>query len=105
MTTTRQPSGFSAVAGIVLLLLIVLSAFATRPARAQQSPVWPTIVPVQIAAGFDEPMYVTHAGDGSGRIFVVQKDGAIRIIANGTVLPTPFLNIDPLVGSGGGEQG
>ena len=37
---------------------------------------------------------VTHAGDGSGRLFLVSPDGVIRILSGGTVLPTPFLN-DP----------
>lgn len=58
-----------------------------------------------IADGFELPVYVTHAGDGSGRIFVVEKKGRLRIIKDGTVLPAPFLDITSLVGSSGNEQG
>lgn len=60
-------------------------------------------------SGIDRPVYLTHAGDGSGRLFVVEQEGAIRIIdAGGTLLPTPFMDIDGTVvggDSGGNEQG
>ena len=58
---------------------------------------------VPIANGFVKPVYLTHAGDG--RLFIVEQDGIIRIVQDGAILPQPFLNIDPLVGSGGSEQG
>jgi glucose/arabinose dehydrogenase len=50
-----------------------------------------------VALGFSRPVQVTHAGDGSGRLFVVEQEGNIRIIKNGVVLPTPFLNIQTSV--------
>jgi glucose/arabinose dehydrogenase len=34
----------------------------------------------QVGAGFDQPDFVTHAGDGSGRIFVLEKTGSIRLL-------------------------
>jgi glucose/arabinose dehydrogenase len=49
--------------------------------------------------------YLTHAGDGSGRIFLVEKPGRVRIIEEGQVLETPFLDISDLVEAGGSEQG
>ncbi len=62
-----------------------------------------------VASGFSRPIQVTHAGDGSGRLFVAEQDGRIKIISNTTVLPTPFLDINALVRSpadgGGSEQG
>jgi glucose/arabinose dehydrogenase len=57
-----------------------------------------------IATGFDNPVYVTSAGDGSGRLFVVEQVGRIRIVKNGVVLASPFLDISSLVASGG-ERG
>ena len=44
----------------------------------------------QVASGLSRPVYVTHAGDGSGRLFVVEQSGHIKIIRDGSVLPTPF---------------
>lgn len=62
-----------------------------------------------IAQGFSQPVQLTHARDGSGRLFVVEQDGRIKIIKNGTVLSTAFLDISGIVRSpsdgGGGEEG
>jgi glucose/arabinose dehydrogenase len=52
---------------------------------------------------FSQPLYVTHAGDN--RLFVVERGGRIRIVQNGAVLNTPFLNVSSLVTTGGSEQG
>jgi len=63
----------------------------------------PSIAIQPFAAGFNSPVDVRNCGDS--RIFVVEQDGYIRIITDsGNVLPTPFLNIDAIVQSGG-EQG
>ncbi|MFQ5857792.1 MAG: hypothetical protein ACE5LU_19480, partial [Anaerolineae bacterium] len=51
-----------------------------------------------IADGLTAPVHVTHAGDASGRLFVVEKPGTIRIVADGEVNPTPFLDIRQSVG-------
>jgi len=51
-----------------------------------------------IASGFDQPLYVTHAGDS--RLFVVEQGGRIRIIGGGT-----FLNLAGLVSQTGNERG
>lgn len=57
-----------------------------------------------LVAGLTQPVYLTHAGDGSGRLFIVEQGGVIRIFKNGSLLTTPFLNITSRVISGG-EQG
>jgi glucose/arabinose dehydrogenase len=43
--------------------------------------------------------------NGSGRLFVLEKEGRIRIIENDQLLETPFLDITDRVGSNGNEQG
>jgi glucose/arabinose dehydrogenase len=51
------------------------------------------------------PVHVSGAGDGSGRLFIVeQHTGRIRIFRDGALVATPFLDIGSLV-STGGEQG
>lgn len=54
------------------------------------------------STSFSQPIAVRHAGDGSGRVFVIERCGAIRIVENGTLLATPFLSVSV---SCGGEQG
>ena len=54
--------------------------------------------------GFDQPVFVTSAGDGSGRLFVVEQAGRIRVIDGGQVSSTPFLDITDRV-TYGGERG
>ncbi len=54
-------------------------------------------------SGLERP--VNLQADGSGRLFVIEKVGRIRIIQNGQLLPVPFLDITNRVGSGGNEQG
>ncbi|MCS7010478.1 MAG: PQQ-dependent sugar dehydrogenase, partial [Anaerolineales bacterium] len=58
-----------------------------------------------IASGFEQPVDIQNAGDGSGRLFIVEKGGRIRILANWLPLPDPFLDIHKRVGSKGYEQG
>jgi glucose/arabinose dehydrogenase len=57
-----------------------------------------------VADGFDRPVQVVDAGDGSGRLFVVEQTGRIRVVRDGQVLPEPFLDISELVGCCG-ERG
>lgn len=105
MNPISKASFLSLVVGMVLLLLMLLVGFAATPTLARGGPVWPTIVPVVLNATFTQPTSISNAGDGSGRLFVVEKNGYIRIISGGVVLPTPFLDIDALVNSTGIERG
>ena len=54
---------------------------------------------IQLAGGFERPLFLTHAGDGSGRLFVVEQTGSVHIIRDGEVLDAPFLNVSELVGT------
>ncbi len=56
--------------------------------------------------GLEFPTDVTNAGDGSGRLFVLEKAGRIRIIdASGKLVEKPFLDIRKRVVSKATEQG
>ena len=50
--------------------------------------------------------YLTHAGDGSGRVFLVEKTGRIWVVtADGAIRRTPFLDIRDIVDSAASERG
>jgi glucose/arabinose dehydrogenase len=59
----------------------------------------------EVASGLTQPVFITHAGDGSGRQFILERAGRIRIIKNGALLTTSFLDIHTMVNSSGSEQG
>lgn len=60
----------------------------------------------RVGSGFDRPVFVAPVPDGSGRVFVVQQAGLIRILnpATGAVAGTPFLNVTAQT-STDGERG
>ncbi len=58
-----------------------------------------------IADNLDNPVFLTHAGDGSGDLFLVEQPGRILIWREGAVLSEPFLDIRERVGDNGWEQG
>jgi glucose/arabinose dehydrogenase len=76
--------------------------FARVPAAYNPSNL--TLRLVRVMSGFSKPVYVTHAGDGSGRLFVVEQPGRIRVYKNGAVLSTPMLDLTAHT-SKGSEQG
>jgi len=90
---------------IFLLGIVVLAACGggsgsgttTTPPPKTQSQI--TLTP--FVSGFTSPVDLENAGDGSNRLFVVEQAGAIRVIQNGGLLPTPFLDITAKVTSGG----
>jgi glucose/arabinose dehydrogenase len=60
----------------------------------------------RVATGFVNPLYLTAVPDNSGRVFVLEQAGRIRILnpATGATASTPFLDISATISSGG-ERG
>ncbi|MGD8395166.1 MAG: PQQ-dependent sugar dehydrogenase, partial [Candidatus Eiseniibacteriota bacterium] len=75
------------------LIVATLALLAAVPCMAQILPGGFTVELETVASGLVAPVGVTHAGDGSGRLFIVEQSGQIRIVDNGVLLPTPFLDI------------
>jgi glucose/arabinose dehydrogenase len=60
---------------------------------------------VKVTGGLTRPLGLEHSGDGSGRLFVLEQDGTIRLVKDGEILQNPFLDIRDRVGSSANEQG
>ncbi len=97
---------------------LVLACAATRPGPSAATAAPATAPTKQTAnqrslnvrleplpARLERPVHITHAGDGSGRLFVVEKGGRIVVLRDGVARATPFLDITPRVQSSGSEQG
>ncbi len=50
-----------------------------------------------IAADMVAPVLLTHANDGTDRLFIVDQAGVVRLIKNGTLLTTPYLDASGLI--------
>jgi glucose/arabinose dehydrogenase len=57
-----------------------------------------------VVSGLNRPEGLVNAGDGSRRLFILEQGGLIRILKDGTLLPTPFLDLTQKV-SCCGERG
>ncbi|MEM1181611.1 MAG: PQQ-dependent sugar dehydrogenase [Acidobacteriota bacterium] len=84
------------------LAIAVAVGFAVVPPASAQPPDDLTLE--FVVGGLSQPVAIRNAGDGSNRLFIVEQGGLIKILQNGSVLPTPFLDLTTPVTSGG-EQG
>lgn len=84
--------------------LIALALFATflPPGSTLAAPL---VALRQVAQGLSLPVELVSANDGSGRLFVVEQGGRIKIFNGSAILATAFLDISSGVISGGGERG
>jgi glucose/arabinose dehydrogenase len=78
---------------------------APAPPAAPPAPSGPLVLTLTpVLSGLNSPVDLQNAADGTGRLFVVEQQGQIRIISNNSLVPTPFLDITSLVDFGG-EKG
>ncbi len=102
--------GIASVHKLILALALGagMSASAADPKPVQPGgklPGNPKIVLVKVADGLAEPTHVDAPKDGSGRIFVCERPGLVRVIKNGKLLKKPFLDIRQVTVSSFLEQG
>lgn len=88
----------------------VETATQEQPAQATALPDPEQYAWQPVLQGLTVPVFVTGAGDGSGRLFVIQQSGQIMVARDGALLAQPFLDISdrtslPRGGSGYGERG
>ena len=85
--------------------LLICSVVFLACSHTQAQPPTVTFTPITLSGpALVNPVDITGAGDGSGRIFVVEKRGTIRIIQNNTVQNAFFLDIQTQV-MNSGERG
>jgi glucose/arabinose dehydrogenase len=87
---------------IALIVLLSLGISCRRSSGTVQGQIQISLDVV--ASGLVQPVHITHAGDGTGRLFIVEQCGRVMIVKDGTVQPAPFLDIRTRVGCGG-ERG
>ncbi len=94
---------------LALLAAALVAASTTAAGQPLTAPPPATLAPYvaldKVAEGLAQPLFFGHAGDSTGRMFVVERAGRVRIISQGKLLGTPFLDLTALVGSSGSEQG
>ena len=76
-------------APLLLALALALGLGSRTPVAAAPGTF---VTAVQITGNLPNAIGVTNAGDGSGRLFVVQQTGQIRIWNGSQILATPFLD-------------
>jgi uncharacterized protein (TIGR03437 family) len=84
-----------ALAILLLSLPVTVSCLAAQELNARLN---------SVVRGLDLPTYLTHAGDGSDILYIVEQRGRIRLLRNGVLESTPFLDIVARVGCCG-ERG
>jgi glucose/arabinose dehydrogenase/uncharacterized cupredoxin-like copper-binding protein len=116
---SRPVTGLLIAAGFLIPLIAQTGAFhvqeATPVAESTDTgpahlggdlPGDPQIQLVEVASGLQSPINAAFPPDDSGRIFVVEQGGTIRIInPDGSVDPEPFLDLSATTGQRLGEQG
>lgn len=55
------------------------------------------ITAIRVVEGLQRPVWVTAPPGDFHRVFVLEQPGRIRIVRDGALLETPFLDIDPIV--------
>src|SRR5437899_821183 len=100
-----QQSSVSRFTGLGLCVAVGCCGCNGGPMTTPPPPPPPTLQVelAPVASGFSSPLDIQQAGDSSGRLFVVEQGGKIKIIQNGSVLGTPYLDVSSLIVSGGEE--
>jgi len=92
-----------AVAAVFCLTVCCSAQGPQRPVKVPPFP--PSITLTRVAQGLRSPVTIASAADGSGRLFVLERKGTVRIVRQGVVAAVPFLDISKEVRSIGSEQG
>ncbi len=100
---------------IIAICIFAISTISASPALiASSTTTLPALAFTPVVSTPNRPDFVTNAGDGSNRLFIVEQSGQILVMDNGSSSynSTPFLDISGLSSfisyqssNGGNEQG
>src|SRR5690349_12043223 len=90
-----------------LLPIGSLFVFCTSTTTPESRPPSYTVTEAFPALSFSRPVDLQHAGDGSGRLFVVEQPGIISVFVKTSSVKNKktFLNITSKVEDSGNEEG
>ncbi len=100
-TEKPQPSPTISIASPA----IEIATISPEAANAQEFPDTNLVLWRVVASGLERPVDLVSAKDSSGRLFILEQPGVIRILQDGKLKEMPFLDIREQVGSEGNEQG
>ena len=86
------------IPSLLIAALFIFSCSSVSP----QTPV--VFLNPVIGSGLTLPVDIVSANDGTNRMFVVEQRGTVKIISNGILSGSNFLNIAPVI-KAGGEMG
>ncbi len=102
-TIARAPVLLATSLGLPILLLVLVPGGGSALAEGKSPPVflplvvnnlaWPTLGLGPGVTGFQAPVLLIHAGDGSNRLYVVEQGGRIQLVEDGQIRPAPLLDI------------
>jgi hypothetical protein len=82
---------------IVRTLLVLAACFPVAVSAAMQLS--------SRVTGLSSPVYVTHAGDGSNRLFIAERGGIVRVAQPSASTASEFLDLRDKITAAGNEQG
>ena len=94
-----------------VLMVLMIAILSVQQGNTTALPVanWPALSLTKVAGGFEAPVHIASAMDGSGRFFVVEQAGQIKIAGLNGNPNKLFLDFTDHVRSpfsgGGGEEG
>jgi uncharacterized repeat protein (TIGR01451 family) len=84
---------FFSIIVMIFLLAAAITGTVQSASNFMQNEIAEITVDDILASGLELPVGIVNAGDGTGRLFILEKYGRIKVIRDGILLAQPFLDI------------
>ncbi|NDJ85103.1 MAG: PQQ-dependent sugar dehydrogenase [Chloroflexi bacterium] len=88
----------SGILALVLGLVVVIPSIAQEPEGENYDL-------ALVVDGLERPLFLIEPDDGTGRLFILEQPGRIRIVEDGELLDEPFLDLTESTGITANERG